>query len=137
VALVLRNRLFTGVLVSLGSVGAALIGFFAGVAPAACGLSTRIEQTVSRIDPENRRPFAAFEYQEDSLVYLTRGRVRRPATAEMEQWVATHPNGLVSTRGHEPVLSRSLWEPIAEITGINVAKGRRDTVVLWQRSAER
>jgi hypothetical protein len=41
------------------------------------------------------RPFASVGYHEDSLVFLTRGKLHKLNADELAEWTARHPGGLV------------------------------------------
>ncbi|MBX3386362.1 MAG: glycosyltransferase family 39 protein [Phycisphaeraceae bacterium] len=65
------------------------------VLPRAADGSARIEQAQRAIDPTLARPFASVGYHEDSLVFLTRGRVVKLDAIDLPAWTAANPTGLV------------------------------------------
>jgi len=109
---------------SLGLAACAIVigfGLLLGtVAPIALSLSTRI---VNAIEPTGgRNPIILFGYNEDSLIYLTRGKAQR--------------GGTVHSRSQTEVIAEST-NPVPEIRdratllrGLNIAKGRCETVLV-------
>lgn len=89
-------------------------------------LSPRLIALMEQADPNAMRPVAAVDYHEDSLVFLSRGRVQRIDDKDLEGWLAAHQDGLAvvpSTRQLATVRVRGL----GEVEGFNYSKGR------WQR----
>lgn len=84
-------------------------------------LSMRAMEFVRAIDPAGERAMAAVGYHEDSLVFLTRGRVERIDEADAEGWFSANPGGLMilPTRG---VLESHTVH--AQFHGFNYSKGR-------------
>lgn len=70
------------------------IGAHQFVAPAIAMMSHVMVRSVNRVDPEGRRPIAAVDYHEPSLVFLTRGRVELISAEALPAWYESHPNGL-------------------------------------------
>ena len=94
-------------------------------------LSSRVVAEIQRIDPQASRPLAASGYAEDSLVFLTAGRVQRfKLPEEAEAWLAEHPQGLiVLDRKTADQLSIKLTE-LADYEGFNPGAGRWQQVLL-------
>lgn len=64
-------------------------------APAGLSLSTKIVEALTEVDPGQKRPIAAVQYHEDSLVFMTRGRIERINADAVTDWISRHPDGLV------------------------------------------
>lgn len=58
-------------------------------------LTRAIGRHLHAIDPGEVRPVALVGYQEDSMVFLTRGRGWRMEGAQVAAWLAANPTGLV------------------------------------------
>jgi len=94
-------------------------------------LSSRLVACVRAIDPPARRPLAAVGYHEDSLVFLTRGRIWKLQAAQLAEWLDAHPDGLVAittTSRCDLVLRR-----VAAVEGFNYSTGRWQTIELLER----
>ena len=82
-----------------------------------------------RVDPGGTRPFAAVGYDEDSLIFESRGQARRVTIDALPAWLVEHPDGLVCIT--EPLLGQvPALRSLAATRGFNYAKGRRVEVVL-------
>lgn len=95
-------------------------------------LSSRVVAALAEVDPTGTRPFAAVGYQEDSLTFLTAGRVARQSAAELGAWWAGHPAGLVlmdATAVHDGAAVRE----VARLHGFNYSNGRWQALVLVER----
>lgn len=112
----------------LGASCAAVIGFgllLGAVAPVALLLPTRV---VRAIGPESKAvPLTMSEYTEDSLVFLTRGKVRKEA--ENESAAGVRILGERSKPGAD-ALDRAIV-----LRGLNLAKGRCETVFIVKPEA--
>ncbi len=84
-------------------------------------ISQRVLETVRDLDPELDRPLVAIEYQEDSLLFLSRGRWRRLGESDLAAWIEQHPDGLVLAPAAS--LTPSLVV-LARIRGFWYSKGR-------------
>ncbi|MBX3406104.1 MAG: glycosyltransferase family 39 protein [Phycisphaeraceae bacterium] len=102
------------------------------VIPAANQLSTRVVDEIERIDPAGLRPLGAVGYHEDSLIFLTRGRVERVGDGELSSWIESRSAGeegahpLVIRRVNPGDLDAQVY--LAEIEGLNYSRGRFETV---------
>ncbi|MEO1717684.1 MAG: glycosyltransferase family 39 protein, partial [Planctomycetota bacterium] len=69
----------------------------AGVIPS---LTTFSPELVERIDTVNTegRPIAAMGYHEDSLIFLSRGRIERIVHTDSVDWLAANPDGILLAR---------------------------------------
>lgn len=117
----------------LGGMAAAvllLVLFMQTVVPAANQMSTRIVGAVARNDPAGERPLGAVGYHEDSLIFLTRGRVERIGDGAMEPWIADKRSSgvqpLVIRRVDAGELGAQVY--LDEIAGLNYSRGRFETV---------
>lgn len=120
-----------GIVSAIGST--ALLTQFA--LPPHMSLSTRLASTLRDADPTADRPLAALGYHEDSLIYLTRGRLTRLNDADLPAWLTAHPDALVVFRDTDPFLS--IAPPaslIADLTGFNYSVGRTERLRVFDAS---
>ncbi len=122
----LRAQLYSIVLAAV-----ALGGTFQFTLPAARALwlSSRMWREITVIDEDVQRPLAAADYHEDSLVFLSRGRVARISWWELPDWLAGHPNGLAVTE-RKPYLAIPGVRELVSIRGLNYSNGRWQELVL-------
>ncbi len=127
-----RRRFVNATVFALGAAVATSVGLFGTWLPAQTRLwiSPQVNAVLRRIDPEGRRPLAAVGYQEDSLVFLTRGRVQRLRPEELAAWWTAHPEGLLVSA---PPPDGPEYRVHAEITGFNYARGRTERVAVAER----
>lgn len=97
----------------------ALLGFSLPAAE-----SVWITRRIARaLPPVPDRPVASIDYHEDSLMFLTRGRLRRIDAHELDAWLAANPDGvLIAPPGL--LASRPQVEVRATISGFNYSTGR-------------
>ena len=128
-----RRRFVRGQLLLVGATAAAALTLFGLLLPSypSLWLSSRLSVLLHRVDPDATRPLAAAGYQEDSLVFLTQGRVRKLKPDEVADWWRTHPDGLLvaAPPPEAPDLHR-----LAELEGLNLGAGQRVRVALVQRA---
>lgn len=98
-------------------------------------LSVRIAQRLNS-GSNVGRACAAVGYQEDSLVFLTRGRIERIADKDAAAWVKSHPDGMLVTRQGAD-LGEVPWASREYLTGFNYARTRREVVLIHDRDAAR
>jgi 4-amino-4-deoxy-L-arabinose transferase-like glycosyltransferase len=98
-------------------------------------LSPRAVQLAQRVDPRGERPLAAVGFHEDSLIFLTAGRVQRIQPSDMATWLDTHPEGLVLMSAEATPPTGALHR-LGEVRGVNYSKGERLTLVLVERNAD-
>jgi 4-amino-4-deoxy-L-arabinose transferase-like glycosyltransferase len=121
----------TGVVV----VGASSVAFMAG-GPVLPWVHTsgNVARQIRAIDPAGERPIFAVEYQEDSLIFETHGRVRR----------ASAKDALEALRSDENVLVVMPWEMAAanrvkvtgsRVKGFNYSRGEWVDLVIAERNA--
>ncbi len=119
-----------------------------GVGAAACGLvasmsvvvprldepwvSSKIAAALREADPTGTRPIAAIEYHEDSLVFLTGGRVEKIGGAQGAEWLKAHATGLLVAPHDSPAVVGA--DDVARIDGLNYSKGGRVELVLVENS---
>lgn len=96
-------------------------------------LSVRIAETLNA-GTNQFRPCAAVGYQEDSLVFLTRGRVQRIQAAEAAAWTRSHPDGMLVVSKKDGVSVERML-PELEVTGFNYARSKRESVQVLTREA--
>ncbi len=125
-----------GILVAL----LALVPFFLVVLPRAASLSPSLIERVLSIDPGRTRPLACSGYQEDSLVFATRGRIERVAEDSIAEWAMRHPDGLVISPVDSSSAERSLraagWRVEVDTDGVNLGRGRLVRVGVWTRGTK-
>ena len=96
---------------------------FAQLLPRATDLSPRLVDQLQALGwPE--RPVAAAGYQEDSLIFLLRGRVDRITEGEAGQWIIDHPEGLLVDK--QPTAAGGVL--LHELDGITLGNARRVNV---------
>ncbi|MGE3180458.1 MAG: ArnT family glycosyltransferase [Phycisphaerae bacterium] len=124
-----RQKFVLGLLVALGvsAVGSRML--FQVVMPNIDKpwLSSRIVSTLSRIDPEGKRPKAAVGFHHESLLFLTGGRIERVNSQELPAWLAANPQGLVIMAAEKNSPDIRLHE-VAQVAGFDFVSG--DHVVL-------
>jgi 4-amino-4-deoxy-L-arabinose transferase-like glycosyltransferase len=99
--------------------------------PRLMGLSTEIGRELSRIDPGAARPVAAVGYHEDSLVYLTRGRLARlDHAAAIPEWFRQHPHGILVRERESTIQDGPALKEIGAAAGINYSKGRAQQIAI-------
>ncbi len=111
---------------SVGSVVAALAGLLGAVMPSAEGLwvSPRLAALIETVD-DGQVPIAAAGYHEDSLVFLTRGRLER--IDDVRGWLRAHRRGVLVAPPEDAViddLSLPTLEKIGAVRGVNYSRGR-------------
>ena len=89
-------------------------------------LSPGLVALMERADPNGTDPLAAVGYQEDSLVFLSRGRVQRIEGKDLDRWLDEHPDGLV-------VVPSALLPTIARVRALGEVEGLNYSRGAWQR----
>ncbi len=109
---------------------------FQTLAPAANRMSTRIVQALSGEHPAGA--IGAVGYQEDSLIFLTRGRVERLGTEELRGWLAQRPGAALLLPPLEtPVdMPEGRYTRGDSVTGLNYSRGRVEQVEIWRKLPE-
>ena len=118
---------------------AAIIVTFAGtlgvLMPAADGLwiSPKLIDIIRAHDDGQTRPIAAVGYHEDSLVFLTRGRLQKIDDAHA--WVRKNPRGLLIAEPGEldttKIQSPTLTE-VGRVRGYNYSRGRLTDLIIYR-----
>lgn len=112
-----------------------------GVAAACLGVSLprlhapwvalRASQALASADPGATRPWGMVEFQEDSVIFLTRGHAQRVHGDELASWRAANPDGLL-------LMPRSRIDGsqrvLAEAAGFNYPKGKRVDLVVVEEA---
>jgi hypothetical protein len=115
-------------------------------------ISSRISEGLSHMDSSHIRPIAVVDYQEDSLLFLTRSRAQRVDRSGFPTWLNEHPDGLVvlgpSVSREEEMRFKAMpwpshatpeeqtpipWTELAYINGWNYTKGRIERLVIVGR----
>jgi 4-amino-4-deoxy-L-arabinose transferase-like glycosyltransferase len=111
----------------MGQLGAVLafllvaFAIFRVALPRAMALSSDIIAEARRIDPAQARPLAAAGFHEDSLIYLTRGRIAR--VDDGAAWLEANPRGLLiaPAAGKGALAEGSRWPVLASAKGLAYA----------------
>lgn len=140
-----RGRLLVGQLASIAAVAVslgALLGLTIPYLLDEAQVSTRLVRAVRTTDPELRRPLASVGYHEDSLVFLTGGRVQRidhpartPSATDLLSFFAANPTGIAIVPSDRLRESSNLGigdgppfvkiHAIGALSGWNYSRGRR------------
>lgn len=97
-------------------------------------ISPRLVTAVQTVDPKLERPLAASDYHEESLVFLTAGRVQLISWLELEAWFDEYPNGIAITHD-TPELRAGPYVVHAVVTGLNYSAGRSEELAIVSRIA--
>jgi 4-amino-4-deoxy-L-arabinose transferase-like glycosyltransferase len=81
------------------------------------------------LEPGMTQPVAAAGFQEDSLVFFTRGRLVKIAPDEVARWAAQHPGGVI-VQPWDDHGSPALRGVVA-CDGFNYARGRVERLAVW------
>ena len=109
---------------------------FTRLVPDFAGLSRQLSSRLKECDPASSRNLATCEYQEDSLIFLSRGRIERVPLAHLEAWAERHPGGCVIMRAEDairPVARGTLIEVEGKdlhTFGYNYSIGRREHLTI-------
>lgn len=127
-----RGRL---VRAAVAGVAASVVGGMAAIGlavPSTRGVhvSTLLTQHVPPMGP-----VAAAGYHEDSLVFLTRGRLAKLDPSGVHGWCAAHPDGVVITPVPDPpdmssAVPPSDWHTVGRVRGLNYAAGRVEDLLV-------
>jgi 4-amino-4-deoxy-L-arabinose transferase-like glycosyltransferase len=94
-------------------------------------VSGRIAEVLNR--GSNRfRACAAVGYQEDSLVFLTRGRIERIAPEDAIMWARRNPDGIFVIRDGVDA-GKVSWGVVETVRGFNYARSKRELVFVRGR----
>ena len=125
-----------GVRAQLGGIVAACVTFPVLLSfglPPWMRTSENLVNAASKLDPTGRRALAAVGYHEDSLTFLTRGRVQRIDAPQVEDWLAKNPDGIVLWQMGREELPASLKSE-ETVRGINYARGRQVEIAVAERA---
>lgn len=99
-----------------------------GVMPSLFSLASRVAATLPA-DAGVTTPVAAFGYQEDSLLFLSRARIKRLPESDLRTWLAAHPDGLAIIPDRL-VHAVPRATTLAQVRGYNPGNSRVVTVLL-------
>ena len=94
----------------------------------------RLMRVIERTDPVGKRPLAAAGYQEDSLIFATRGRVERVAPGQLDAWIEQHPGWIAIVDIADA--HRSGWRALGAVDGLNYARGMHVDLVVMEKCEE-
>lgn len=100
--------------------------------PAAMGLSANLAAQWRTHDPHATRPLAMVEYHEDSMLFHSRGRIRRLDPDALPRWWDENPRALVLMRAALAREDPSLTI-LSTTSGFNYSTGRAETLVWTER----
>lgn len=123
--LVRRRRFIAGLLVSLAVSVVAARTLFQITLPnlRAPWLSSAMASLLEQIDPAAQRPVAAVAFYQDSLLFLTAGRVERLRPAQLDTWLAHRPTGIAIVPA-DFALSEHDLRSLARVEGLDYGYGR-------------
>jgi len=131
-----RGR-FLKIQVVAGQIAAVAAAVIVGVLlPPLVTLSPAMVEAVRRHDPEGARPVASVGYHEDSLIFLSRGRVERIDAGDVPAWLEANPDGLVwypKAGPDEPGPGELGLREIDHVRGLNYSVGRSEFMTLCER----
>jgi 4-amino-4-deoxy-L-arabinose transferase-like glycosyltransferase len=119
---------------SVLSVVVAFAGTLGIVMPGADGLwiGPKLDALIREHDPDGSRPVAAVHYHEDSLVFLTRGRLDK--IDDPRAWARRHARGLLIARPEDldptDLRGPGLTE-LGRVRGYNYSRGRLTDLVVY------
>ncbi|MBX3363476.1 MAG: glycosyltransferase family 39 protein [Phycisphaeraceae bacterium] len=93
----------------------------------------RLVAELEKLDPALAVPIAGADYNEDSLIFQTRGRVRRIRAADIDNWLHEHPEGLVIVHHDRAKAAPDLEILSPPVSGYNYSRGRPVEVVIVRR----
>ncbi len=94
-------------------------------------VARRATEALKSVDPEARRPWGLVEFQEDSVIFLSRGHAQRVHGDELAAWRAANPTGLILMPRKRMEGSQRV---VAEASGFNYPKGKRVDLVVVEES---
>lgn len=95
-------------------------------------ISPALAALIEHADPAGDRPLACAGYQEDSLIFLTRGRAQRLTVEEALPWLGRTPGALLVIP-EEMALRAQSAAVLGVIEGWNYSKGRTQRVAVVER----
>lgn len=129
--LAFRCRFAGSLVLGLGASVALSAGLFGIALPRAepMWVSSQIVREIRKLDSAGVRPVASVSYHEDSLIFLTDGRLRRLGMKKARAWLAENPTGLmVLPREQLPAMGQA--RVVGEVSGLNYSKGERVDLVI-------
>lgn len=122
-------------ILSVIAVTVALAGTLGLLLPSADGLwiSPKLDAIVRAHDPDRQRPLASVGYHEDSLVFLTRGRLQ--TIDDADGWIRANPRGiLIAPPGDlDPAsLSGPELTELGRVRGYNYSNGELMDLIVYR-----
>ena len=128
--LVFQSRFIIALRLSVVAAAVIAFGVHRFILPEATALSPKIVAAFNAHGPD--RPLAAQGYKEDSLVFLTRGRITKLEDHAGHLWLREHPTGLlVRLTNPNPVPGETVLDTI---TGFQLGRGRFVSVDIVERT---
>ena len=128
-----RNAQIAGVVLSV-PLSLVLFGLYAPLQWDRLWMSNRIMDRILQVDETSLRPIAAVGYQEDSLIFLSRGRARRITEDQIEEWLKSNPASLIvidsSAFEKRSDLRLPQGHSVRPVHGFNYARGRSESVIV-------
>lgn len=101
-------------------------------------VTPRLARIIHQADPAGERPVGAVGYHEDSLKFMTDGRLDRLGWPAVRQWLDEHPNGLLvlPNAGFEEKSREAglTLRPVGRTSGFNYSKGDPVDLVVAERA---
>jgi hypothetical protein len=94
-------------------------------------VARRATEALRSVDPEARRPWGLVEFQEDSVIFLSRGHAQRVHGDDLAAWRTANPTGLILMPRKRMEGSQRV---VAEASGFNYPKGKRVDLVVVEES---
>lgn len=89
-------------------------------------IASRVMVVIEQADPDGVRPIGSEHYHEDSLVFLTRGRLHRLGGDTGADWLAEHRDGILIVPAPTPDRARADLAGVTElgrVAGVNYSNG--------------
>jgi len=90
----------------------------------------QLMRVIAPHDPTGTRPIIAVGYQEDSLIFETRGRAQRVTAMKLNELLALHPDALVVIDEPSLLLVPTELQSLGAVRSFNYSKGRWVNVVV-------
>ncbi len=90
-------------------------------------VARRAADALASVDPGMQRPWGMIEFQEDSVIFLTRGHAQRVHSDDLAAWRTAHPTGLILMPRKRMDASQ---RAVAEASGFNYPKGKQVDLVV-------
>lgn len=97
-------------------------------------IAARAAERLAALDPGGLRPLASAGYIEDSLVFLTNGRLQRLIEGDADLWVDQNPGGILLA-SEDALPTRNRMRSIAQLEGFNFSTGKAVKLRFLERDA--